>query len=304
MKKIVKRFELISVAISLEENEIIDSQIRKLRTFRLSKEAESIVNLLEHRSYEQATTRIKTYIKKISDISAYKDPKIGELQVQLQTLERDFYKLSETKNEYVANILEYTALYHKILDPILDEILTKKFKNAKDAYDKGKIDTKLYESVQKHYNAFQESRRVYEKDSHFYLSSDEKNELKELYLKANKKINPDTLLEHFRQRTQKMYIALNNAYKKRDLATIRKIKKTIDQNPNAVYGFDRVDNVETLRKQSRDLRKKINQLQTGLDAIKESKIYSLLNSVENFEFYFNNLKKRLANKKERLSQVF
>lgn len=303
VEKIVKRFELIILAIELDESKIIDSQIDRLRSFNLSNEAENIVNLLERHSYEQASTRIKTYIKKLSDIGAYKDPKLGELQIQLKTLERDFNSLLEEKNEYLATMLEYESLFHKNLDSTLEEILKKRYESAKDAYGKGKLDTNVYNSIKNHYLEFEKSKKSYESEEQFQLNDYEKKELKNLYKKANKKINPDILLERFRKRTQKMFLALNNAYKRRDLTTIKKIQKSIEKNQQSVYGYDNIDDMDALRKQSKSLRRKIKELKQGLEKIKNSEIHTLLQSTDDLEYYFKTIQKRLLGKKEKLLQI-
>lgn len=300
MKQLAKRLELINIAISLNERDIISSQIKKIRSFGLNEEAKYIVNLLEREAYGKATDKIRNYLRNLSDINAYKDTKLQELQVQLSTLERDFNTLLETKNECIRGINEFTNLFHINLGEIINDILTAQFQNAQKAYKDGKTSQDIYLDIKDRYEAFKKSEQIQEEDSSYSLDTNEKNRLKKLYKKANRQINPDILLDKFKQRTEKMHSALNVAYLKQDLATIEKIQKTIDENPQSVYGYDKIDNKSLIREHSKELRGKIGDLKKDLDKLEKSEIYSLIHSVNNLQEYFTNIKKYLITQKSQL----
>lgn len=300
LKKIAKRLELINIAITLNEKDIISSQIKKLRSFGLGEEAKYIISLLEREAYDKASNKIKNYLRNLSDMNAYKDSKLQELQVQLNTLESDFHNLLETKNECIRGINEFNTLFHINLGDTINEILRAQLKNAQNAYKEGRISQDVFESIKERYEVFLKSRQAQEDEKTYDLDVKEKNKLKKLYKKANREINPDILLEQFKKRTSKMYSALNMAYLKQDLATIEKIQKTIDENPKSVYGYDKIDNKQAIREQSKRLREKIQDLKQDIDTLEQSEIYSLLHSINNLEEYFINIKRYLIAQKNEL----
>lgn len=300
MKQIAKRFELINIAISLNEKDIISSQIKKIRSFGLNEEARYIINLLENEAYSKASDKIRNYLRNISNANAYIDTKLQELQVQLSTLKKDYNSLVEAKNESIREINEFITLFHINLGEIISEILKAQFKNAKKAYKEAKTSRDIYDSVKSKYESFIKSEEKQQSQSSYSLNVDEKSRLKKLYKKANRQINPDILLDKFKQRTEKMHSALNSAFLKQDLATIEKIKKTIDENPQSVYGYDKIDNKNAIKVHLKELREKISGLKDDLDEMQKSEIYTLLHSINNLQEYFMNIKKYLITQKSQL----
>ncbi len=301
MEQLIERFKLISAAINLNEYEIISSQTEKLLTFSLDSRANDIVKSLQMHSYDDALLKIKSYSKNVPNISnIYKDPKAQELQIQLRTLEMDLGNLYEEKNEYLSNINEFITLYQYYLHDELKNILKQKLQNAKTALLKRDISKERYEELSNQYNILNEQTDIVSQKKPNSLNQKDAQELKNLYKKANRVINPDILTDNEKKRTQKMFKALNRAYTNKDLATIKKIQKTIEENPRVIYGFDKIDDITLLRAQSKSLQSKIIALKEEIETIKKSDIYKFLNSTKNLEQYFMSVKEALITQKTKI----
>lgn len=287
MKKIAKRFELISIAIDLKESSIILNQIKKLKTFNLNEAAYNIVALLENHQYDSAKNEIKKYLKKLSVISAYNDPKVQEFQIQLRTLEKDLNDIIYTKNKLLNDINKFNDTYSNTLGGKLKEILDYKIKNAKSEEEKRRLNEQYRLLAKSQENS----------QATFQLSAHEENELDNMYKKLNKEINPDIVLGTFRQKAQKLFEALSRAYEKKDLATVKNIQKTIKENPKIIYGFSKINDIPTLREQSKKLQSKISEEKIILREIEHSEVCSILESTENLSEYFSVLKRNLDQKK-------
>lgn len=294
MEQLIERFKLISAAINLHEESIVKSQIKKIKNFSLNSQARDIVSTLENGSYDEALFKIRNYIKNLADMSAYKDPKIQQLQVQLRTLEMDLGNLYGKKHEHLGNIYEFTTLYHYYLDKILNKILKHRLQNADKMFKNGSLDKNIYEKIKNQYKTYQDSMITHTQAIPFELSNEDKAELKQLYKQASQTINPDILTEDYKKRTQKMFNALNTAYKKRDLATVKKIQKAIEDNPKSVYGFQKIDNIDALREQSKNLRLKIESLNKDIQTIQKSKIFIFLQNTKDLKGYFQQLQNTLT----------
>ncbi len=304
MEQLVERFKLISAAINLNEYEIISAQTKKLSTFSLDSRADDILKSLQKQAYDEALSKIRTYEKNASNINAYKDPKIQALHIQLRTLEKDLNNLHEEKNEYIANINEFISFFFQYyLHVELQNVLKLRLKNAGDALGQNHITRKRFEELNEKYNLYAHQLNSFTEQRTEHLSQEDSKEIKDLYKKANRTINPDILTENEKKRTQKMFDALNRAYTRRDLATVKKIQKTIEENPRIIYGFDKINDKDKLRAQSKALQLKISTLKDEIKTIKQSDIYQFLNSTDNLESYFQNIKHILVINKIQLGST-
>lgn len=300
MKKILKRLELISSAIDLEENEMIAEQVAKLRELSLDDDVLEILEMIENRRYENVISSITTYVHRFSGLTVYADPQIQGLKVDLSILEKELNRLSETKNEYLAEINAFTSDYYRHLGAILEEILRLKQEIAQKAYDRGQIDEEKLKESKDEYKSFYEEAMTQSKEQTLTLSKEEEKELKKLYRKASKLTHPDTVAEVFKEEATKIYIALNSAYKRKDLAKVKEILKGLESGKTFAFGSDEINDKEHLRKKSEILRKKIDIIKKEIEALLQSDIYRTIKETDDLDAYFNALKESLINEKEEL----
>ena len=300
MKKILKRLELISSAIDLEENEMIEEQVAKLRELSIDSEVQEILEMIENRRYENVISSITTYVHRFSGVAVYEDPQIQGLKVELSILEKELNRLSATKNEYLAEINAFTSDYYRYLGVILEEILRLQEEVAQKSYDRGEIDEEELKASKDEYQSFYEEAITQSKEQTLTLNEEEEKELKKLYRKASRLTHPDTVAEVFKEEATKIFIALNSAYKRKDLAKLKEIFAGLESGITFAYDLDDINDKELLRKKSEILREKIDIINQEIEALLQSNTYITIKETDDLDAYFNELKEHLTFEKEAL----
>jgi len=300
MKKILKRLELISSAIDLEENEMITEQVAKLKELPIDSDVQEILEMIEACRYENVLDSIGSYIHRFRGVSIYTDPQIQGLKVELSLLEKELNRLSQTKNEYLAQINAFTSDYYRHLGAILEEILRLEREIAQRAFDRGEIDEEQLKTSKDEYQSFYEEAITQSKEQSFSLSQEEERELKQLYRKASRLTHPDIVADEFKEEATKIFIALNDAYKRKDLAKVREIFKGLQSGKAFVYASDEINDKELLRKKSETLRAKIDTIKQEIEEIAQSDTYITIQEIDDMDAYFDELKESLIEEKEAL----
>lgn len=300
MKQILKRLELISSAISIEEEEIIGLQVNKLLMLELDEEAQAIVALVQNHNYECVIDSIAVYVKRFSGLSVYEDPQIQGLKVELRALEKELNRLSEDKNECITQINTFNTTYYKHLGAIVEEILRLKRELAQKAFEKGDLDEEALRASQEQYHSFNEEAMSQAKEAPMELTAEEEKELKKLYRKASLLTHPDIVADMFKDGASDIFVALNTAYKKKDLAQVEQILKGLESGLNFTYASDEIDDKELLRHKAQTLRAKINTLKADIFKLKESEAYVTMQQTEDLDGYFDEARKVLTLEKEEI----
>jgi len=300
MKKILKRLELISSAIDLEENEMIEEQVRKLRELSLDDDVLEILEMIRQRRYEFVISSITAYVHRFSGLSVYQDPQIQGLKVELSMLEKELTHLSETQNEYLSEINAFTSDYYRHLGAVIEEILRLQQEVAQKSYDKGKIDEEELKASKDEYKSFYEEAITQSKEQTLTLTAQEEKELKLCYRKASKLTHPDIVAEVFKEEAKEIFIALNSAYKRKDLAKVKEILEGLESGKTFTYGSDEINDKELLRKKSEILREKIRVVKEEIEALLQSETYLIIKETDDLDAYFDELKESLVFEKEAL----
>ncbi len=301
MKKILKRLELISSAIVLEENEMIAEQVVKLRELSLDADVIEILEMIEDRRYENVITSITAYVHRFSGVSVYTDPQIQGLKVELSILEQELNRLSETQNEYLAEINAFTSDYYRYLGAILEEILRLQQEVAQQSYDRGELDEEELKASKDEYKSFYEEAISQSKEQTLTLNDEEEKELKKLYRTASRLTHPDTVAEVFKEEATKIFIALNSAYKRKDLAKVKEILRGLESGESFAYGSEEINNKVLLRKKSETLREKIRVINEEIEILLQSETYIIIKETDDLDAYFNELRESLNFEKEALA---
>lgn len=302
MKQVVKRLELISAAISLGENEIIISQTKKLRDFPLDTDAQAITSMLEKRSYEEVITKINNYLKRFSDISAYEDPRVEGIRVQIKTFEHDLISLSHKKYETIKNIFSFNSRYHNSLGEIVENILKLEVEMATASLKQRKINNKAFKEIEAKYTDFFRQNQKLATLKQQSLTQYEQDELQRVYKKVASIINPSIVVEEFKNEAMGLFAKLNTAYVKQELSLVKEVELSLRDDVGFVYSFESIEDRKVLKNQSLALREDIELLEDELDKLNNQKISKFSSTAQSLEAFFSKTKKELMKKQAALKQ--
>lgn len=152
MKQIIKRLEIIKSSIAIDDEEIIELQIIKLKELDADSGIKNILKKLENLDYGSAMNDIENYIKQHTGIVEYVDSEVLGLKLELKSLEKKLQSLSQERTEYLNDIEEFNTQYNihvgDITRNILNlkkDILYKQTQQQQKLKDKYKEDTQIYQ---------------------------------------------------------------------------------------------------------------------------------------------------------------
>jgi len=153
MKEILKRLELIKTAISIDDEEIIELQVVKLKKLKVNDEVKAILAKLENLDFGEAVVSIEMYLKQYSGVVEYVGTEVQGLKLELKTLEKKLQRLSEKRVEYLNDIDDFSTMYNIKLGAIIQSILKLKeqilLKSLLEKEKKLQEDTAVLEDTKK-----------------------------------------------------------------------------------------------------------------------------------------------------------
>ena len=173
MKQILKRLELIQTSIELDDEEIIELQILKLKKLTIENEVYEMIAKLENLDYSSVVLDIEAYLQRYSGVALYVDSEVQGLKLELKALEKKLQNLTELRDEYLNDIEEFNTLYSLKLGNIIQKIL--------------RITTEIFEkAIKEKQEIFEKEKELYEeiKDDFVTLNS-EKRELEDQLAKLD-----------------------------------------------------------------------------------------------------------------------
>lgn len=313
MHQILKRLEIIKSSIAIEDEEIIGLQCSKLDGMELDDDVRAIISTLSQNDYAQALVLIEAYVARYSGVVVYEDKEIGALKLELKVLESKLQELSATRSEYLNDINEFNTVYNIRLGDIIRKILNLKktilYEKINQHTDDDKEDTenikelkKEYEEVKSDYEEFnREYEEVVAKDR-YELDEAEQAELKQLFRRSCKLCHPDIVADELRDQAHEIMAELNEAYDKKDLKKVRQILEALESGSGFDIASDKINDKELLRAKINDIRQKIDETEQEIEAIKQSKIYKIIQEITDMDEYFERMRAELEQECERLKE--
>jgi len=123
MPEIIKRLEIIKSSIVIEDLELIELQVSKLKKLPINEDVKNIINRIEKSDFVSALNMISNFINNATAIQVWDDPQIYALKTQLKQLEIDFLTLSERFDEVSKTIEAFNSRYILRLGNIIYQIL-------------------------------------------------------------------------------------------------------------------------------------------------------------------------------------
>jgi DnaJ-domain-containing protein 1 len=119
----IKRLEIIKNAIELEDDDIIVSQLTRLKNEAFNDELLAIVAALEEKNYTAAMTAITTWLQSQRALTQWRDPQVAASKLELKALEERLRDLIDRRNARVQQLDEFNDLYLNRLGPLMTQIL-------------------------------------------------------------------------------------------------------------------------------------------------------------------------------------
>lgn len=296
LEKIIKRLETLKNFIILEDIEDLKSGTGKLLQYNFNEDIKTIIDAINKKEYSLAISNIQSFINSYQQLAIWKDPEVAGLKLEIKTLENQLNAFDNEKIELEKLLSDFQHRHTIELGEIILEIL----KLRKIKY---KVNNKKAQEAEDDFNQFNEQFEN-EKDKHqFELNEEERKELKNNFRKATTLCHPDKVTEEQKAEAVKVFIELKEAYDQHDLEKVNRILKDLTKGNSFRSQSDTISEKELLEAIVEKLRKKLHQLEKEIIKIKENETFSTINTIANWDTYFNETKTQLEQELKSLTLV-
>lgn len=234
----------------------------------------------------------------IFDLDKYRDPNTLRLRNRILILEYQIVYLEQRKIEILKNIKAFEDKHDKELGQIILDILYfRKIRIEKDNLKGLASEEELNEAnekFEKYKNVFENNIRRIEDSNNKGLNDDELKSLKKYYREATFICHPDKVSADFKNVAKRVFNELNQAYKNNDIDRVKAILKGLK---SGIWDIGKkTENfieIDYLNSKSEILELKIKKLEEEINELKESETYKKIEAIDDWNFYFEEQKKKL-----------
>ena len=307
MQKILKTLTLIKSSILSVDQESTLNQINNLKSMSLDidNDALTIIAELDDFNYSKAIILIDNYLSKHSDLSPYIDKEIQGLRLELIALETHLEELTLIHIECLNSINKFNSLQNRIVGSVILEILelrsriSQLLKSNDDYYQEMKDQ---FEDAQQEYDDFQRVYQSVDRQFQFDISDENKKRLKKLYKQASRLCHPDKVSDNQKNQANKIFSELNSAYTNNDLPKVQEILEELKSGVGFSVDSYSINDKKILKSKTQSIRKKIEEVKSEIQKVKEDKIYKVIAENDNIEDYLNKMKEKLEVERDELKE--
>lgn len=270
-----RRLEMIRNLVLLGEQDDVATHVRKLRPIAEGLEVSGIISALDQGEYTAALEQIEAYLRKATGLMVAGFADIPRLRFQLETLELRLESLSDEKAELERRLITFNRRHDDALGDLIKRILKVQAELARLAADR-KNDEELEAEA-----AAQDAEEAYKNYSRQHadlqsaeplpkLDDEAERELRSLYRKACSLCHPDKVPEEKKDSAHLVFVQLQEAYKRNDLAGLRAIHEALAAGGLPGTRSTTLTEVESLKAAIAELEYAIDMLVVELKALQES----------------------------------
>ena len=168
----------------------------------------------------------------------------------------------------------------------------KKLKRSKELLEEDE-EFQEFQELKKHYNDFHSEYEEARNQKRFNLNDQEENELKNLFIKATRLCNPNLVSKEHKDQAYEVTLQLNKAYTQKNLKKVENILNTLEENDHFNKTNNKIENVQNMKSIIIELKEKIAIISQELKTIEEDEIFSLVQNIEDWYSYCNEVRNNL-----------
>jgi len=206
----------------------------------------------------------------------------------IHEMENRILELENEKSEIEKKIFEFNRRHTSELGHLILIYLQKRLKhleNIANAFDE-------YVNTKQQFEDYKNSSESALKRECFFLSEEEKVELKSCFRKASKLTHPDVVPDEHKKEAEKIFIELKDAYDRNDLNQVKNILSDLEKGL-FLSGDKDINEREYLLSLFENLRFKVRKMENEINDLKNDKTYLLILSIKDWDDYFSSIKKKL-----------
>jgi hypothetical protein len=270
-----RRLEMIRNLILLGEQDDVATHVHKLRAVAETLQVTRIIGALDSGEFRVALEEIDAYLRKATAmvVAGYAD--VASLRFVLESLELRLESLSDEKADLERRLITFNRRHDEALGDVIQLILKARAELARISANRKNNEELDAEA------AAQDAEEAYKSYSRLHaelqsteplpkLDDEAERELKSLYRKACSLCHPDKVPDQEKDSAHLVFVQLQDAYKRNDLAGLRAIHKALAAGGLPGTRSTTLTEVESLKAAIAELEHAIDMLVVELKALQES----------------------------------
>ena len=291
-----------------EKTEILNNieEFNREYTLKIGSLIEEILALKKDILYKKTIAKAKLKEQYQQHKATYEETQntIDELKKSTEELEEVLEQIDEESTEYE----EYTKLHEELKESLHDlqeeqERQEEQLKEIENELDDESVEEEYKEAKSAYEEYHQEYEEIKEQQQDIdTLNVEEKKELKKLYKKAARLCHPDIVADEHKEQAHEIMQALNDAYAKQNLTEVRKILTNLENGTGFTVSSDAIDDAKILKAKIDEIKSKLHEVESEVEEIQQDETFTTLSELDDWDAYFDELKKDLQEEKERLEE--
>ena len=289
------RLDTLLNFIRLEDEDDVEYQAAKIQKLLPSQTTDvrverirSALDLTQTGHYTQAVGLLNNVLRQLSQLTAYIDPEISALQLEIRGLEWQVASLEDEKTEIEKLIYAFEVRHTLELGALILQLLLLRKRLADEAARENPNHRAESDEAQRDYDDYRQSvpaaLRV--------LTPDEQQTLKSKFRQASKLCHPDKVPDAQKVQAERVFQDLKAAYAANDLDRVEALLRDLEKGVFASRG-ETLTRRDQLQSTHQALRHRRDELEATLQALKGSEAYQKIAQLTDWDAYFSNTKAQL-----------
>ncbi len=314
LTQICKRLEILRSTISIQDEEDISYQLKRLKKLfdiplnipRLNTLSD-IIKSAEKKEYGKTILFIDEFLKEFSRLIVYVDPEIAGLKLEIKSLELQISSLEDERSEMEKLIYAFDVRHNLELGEIISKILGLRKQIAKREADENPEDESAQEEFREAQDEYQNYREGFEESKKlnvYELSPDEQKELTKKFRRASKLCHPDVVADIFKDEAGNLFNELKTAFDQNDLERVNTILDHLETGKPFKAKHETVTKKDVIKNTVNSMRQLLSDLIKQVTDLKNSDTFLSISKIPNWDDYFNQTKQQLIEELERIKNEY
>ena len=302
-----RRLEMIRNLILLGEQNDVATHVHRLRAVAETLQVTRIIAALDRGEYRVALEEIDAYLRKATAlvVAGYAD--IARLRFVLESLELRLESLSDEKADLERRLITFNRRHDEALGDLIERILKARAELARLAAERNvaeEAEAAAQDAEEAYQNYSKQHAELQRADPLPKLDDEGERELKSLYRRACSLCHPDKVPEEQKHSAHLVFVKVQEAYKRNDLAGLRSIHDALVAGGVPGTRSTTLTELESLKAAIAELEYAIDMLVIQLKTLQDGDAIRLTQAAgpneRDWELYFSQQRKLLEAELARL----
>ncbi len=298
-----KRLEILKTVIALQDMEDIAIQTKKfeevtaeLENLELVMETAWIIDLLNKAAYGDAMQQIQQLLTRFKGLAAETAPEIEGLRTEVAALTSQISDVETELNSVEQTICQFEIQQTREIGEIALKVLTFKRRKATTKAEQLSGDKDAQREMEDAEREETSYRGAYEQKLARLmhpLTDEELKDLNTMFKKIAKLTHPDLIDKRYEIEAVALFRQAKEAKDSNDIAKMKEIYEYLTSGTAFVHEHKTVSEIDGLRNEVKALRRILEVNAQKLSTLKLSDNYQNIQSIDNWQAYFDGVKEKM-----------